>query len=211
MKKGFLEQMLGPCGKRWQPKGPAKPKSLVLIKIMVVALLVSIQVPRSKRIDLKCKMGGPFRPTLGGDGALVLPMDRMITLERTAPQPSLPRPPKLSLNSNQTAKSKFVKDKYAYVDLHVGCDYNNQGFYCPNSPISEFTMDYYEYEQGQKQILVKGRLKEHVKFWVENRASEFIIDTIKMGIKSLLLLDQIGQWQLTTNQLLTIVFLFSRQ
>ena len=168
--------------KRRQPRGPAKPKSLVLIMIMVVALVDSIQVPRSKRIDLKCKMGGPIRPTSGGDGALVLPVDRMITLERTAPQPSLPRPPKLSLKSNQTAKSKFVKDKYADVDLHVGYDDNNQGFYCPNSPISEFTTDY-EYEQGQKQILVKGRLKEHVKFWVENGASEFIIDTIKNGYK----------------------------
>ena len=175
MKKGFLEQMLGPCGKRRQPRGPAKPKILVLIMILVVALLVSIQVPRIKRIDLKCRMGGPFRPTSVGDGALVLPVDRMITLERTVPQPSLPRPPKLGLNSNQTAKSKFVKHKYAYVDLD-----NNQGFYCSNCPISQFTTDYYEYEQGQKQILVKGRLKEHVKFWVENGASEFIIDIIKI-------------------------------
>jgi len=46
-----------------------------------------------------------------------------------------------------------------------------------------FTDDYYEYEQGQKEILVKSRLKNHVQFWKDIGANQFILDTIQMVIK----------------------------
>lgn len=51
------------------------------------------------------------------------------------------------------------------------------------SDIDLLTEDYYEYEQGEKQILVKGRLCQNVNFWREIGASEFIIDTIRFGYK----------------------------
>jgi hypothetical protein len=37
-----------------------------------------------------------------------------------------------------------------------------------------FTHDYYEYEQRQKHIIVKGRLRENLCFWQEIGFSEFI-------------------------------------
>ncbi|XP_052253990.1 uncharacterized protein LOC127860151 [Dreissena polymorpha] len=46
-----------------------------------------------------------------------------------------------------------------------------------------FTDDYYEYEQGQKEILVKSRLKNHVQFWRDIGANQFILDTIQNGYK----------------------------
>ena len=46
-----------------------------------------------------------------------------------------------------------------------------------------FTHDFYEYEQGQKSIIVKGRLKKHVSFWRSINAGEYILDIIENGYK----------------------------
>ncbi|KAH3726213.1 hypothetical protein DPMN_052070 [Dreissena polymorpha] len=46
-----------------------------------------------------------------------------------------------------------------------------------------FTDDYYEYKQGKKEILVKSRLKNHVQFWKDIGANQFILDTIQNGYK----------------------------
>lgn len=56
----------------------------------------------------------------------------------------------------------FIKDEYDY---------------------SRFTHDFYEYEQGQKNILVKGRLKKHVSFWRSIGSSEYVLDVIENGYK----------------------------
>ena len=46
------------------------------------------------------------------------------------------------------------------------------------------TNDYYEYEQGQKDILVKGRLRQNIQFWKDTlQANDFIIDVIENGYK----------------------------
>lgn len=46
-----------------------------------------------------------------------------------------------------------------------------------------FTEDYFEYEQGQKDIIVKNRLRTHINFWREIGANQFILDTILYGYK----------------------------
>ena len=46
-----------------------------------------------------------------------------------------------------------------------------------------FTENYFEYEQGQKDIIVKNRLKNHIAFWKKIGASQFILDTISNGFK----------------------------
>ena len=46
-----------------------------------------------------------------------------------------------------------------------------------------FTNDYYEYEQGQKHIIVRGRLKKNIQFWQYIGASDFILDVIENGYK----------------------------
>lgn len=46
-----------------------------------------------------------------------------------------------------------------------------------------FTHDYYEYEQGQKHIIVKGRLKLNIQFWEDIGASHYVIDILMNGYK----------------------------
>ena len=45
------------------------------------------------------------------------------------------------------------------------------------------TEDYFEYEQGSSDIIVKGRLKSHVQFWKDIGSYPFIIDVIENGYK----------------------------
>ena len=46
------------------------------------------------------------------------------------------------------------------------------------------TNDYYEYEQGQNEIIVKGRLKNNIHYWkTVLKANSFVIDTIENGYK----------------------------
>lgn len=51
-------------------------------------------------------------------------------------------------NQKQT---DFIQDEYLFLDT-----FDNKQY---------FTDDYHEYEQGQAQIIVKGRLKTHFVFW----------------------------------------------
>jgi hypothetical protein len=46
-----------------------------------------------------------------------------------------------------------------------------------------FTHDFHEYEQGQKCIIVKGRLRKNIQFWRDIGASDFILDVLKFGYK----------------------------
>ena len=48
---------------------------------------------------------------------------------------------------------------------------------------SRFTCDYFIYEQGQKDIIVRKRLKEHIQFWKDIGANQFILDSIEYGYK----------------------------
>jgi len=48
---------------------------------------------------------------------------------------------------------------------------------------TRFTHDFYEYEQGQRHIIVKDRLKEHVQFWRNIGTTNFILDIIENGYK----------------------------
>ena len=63
-------------------------------------------------------------------------------------------------------KHDYLKDKYSY------CDSDN---------LENFTTDYFEYEQGQKPIIVKDRLKPNVDFWKALGAGNLILDTILNG------------------------------
>ena len=66
-------------------------------------------------------------------------------------------------------ETNFVKDEYNSND---------------SSNLNDiFTNDYYEYEQGGANIIVKGRLKDNIQFWIDIGAYDFVIDTIKNGYK----------------------------
>ena len=49
--------------------------------------------------------------------------------------------------------------------------------------LNRFTHDIYEYEQGQKSIIVRNRLKDNISLWRTIGASDFILDVIGNGYK----------------------------
>lgn len=63
-----------------------------------------------------------------------------------------------------------MKDEY--FSSHSNDNLNNT---------SEFTSDYYEYEQNQTKIIVKGRLKQNFEFWRAIGANEYVLDVIENG------------------------------
>ncbi|CAG2193676.1 unnamed protein product [Mytilus edulis] len=68
-------------------------------------------------------------------------------------------------------RNDFIKDEY----LNISSDSQSSAHY--------LTHDYFEYEQGQAKIVVKGRLKRHIDFWYSIGCYDFIIDTILHGYK----------------------------
>lgn len=68
-------------------------------------------------------------------------------------------------------ENKDMKDEY--FSLHSNTSLANNA--------CEFTTDYYEYEQNQTNILVKGRLKQNIDFWRKIGANEFVLDVIENG------------------------------
>ena len=53
---------------------------------------------------------------------------------------------------------------------------------CVNENCNDYT-DYFEFEQGQKNINVKGRLKKHLQFWKDIGANSYILSVIETGYK----------------------------
>ena len=49
----------------------------------------------------------------------------------------------------------------------------------------DYEKDLYEFEQFQKPVMVKGRLKQNLEYWEDVGASDFIISTINEGYKML--------------------------
>lgn len=92
----------------------------------------------------------------------VLPVVTTPTSEETVP--SLDQQPHPQWNSQQQQQAPGT-DKDEYFDY------------------TRFTHEFYEYEQGQKNIIVKGRLKKNVEFWKSIGASDFIVDVIENGYK----------------------------
>ena len=75
------------------------------------------------------------------------------------------------LQQRSQRQSEELKDEY-FDEL------NNFHYEC-----NELTDNYHEYEQGQGQIIVKGRLKSRIAYWKEIGAYDFILDTIENGYK----------------------------
>ena len=104
-----------------------------------------------------------------------LPVERQTTSVETV---RIPEPHQHSSNSSQLPRSEAVttgespdfdiEDEYS---LYTDFDHDR------------FTENYFEYKQGQKDIIVKNRLKNHIAFWKKIGASQFILDTISNGFK----------------------------
>ena len=88
--------------------------------------------------------------------------ERAPTCDGTAPISVQPQQLSNPQVPSEATQGKPLKDEYDY---------------------DRFTHDYFEYEQGQKSILVKGRLKMHINFWRSIGASDFILDIIENGYK----------------------------
>ena len=81
----------------------------------------------------------------------------------------------IGLGEQQTFEPGQIKDEYFENFTHSESDFTQD----------MFTSDFYEYEQGQKDILVKGRLKQNIEFWksIVSDKNDFIIDIILNGYK----------------------------
>ena len=87
----------------------------------------------------------------------------------------------LSNITPQPSRSDF--DQTVHVDRNAQTfkdEYFSDIYFDTNS---DLTHDFYEYEQGQKDIIVKGRLKANIQFWKNINANSFVIDTIENGYK----------------------------
>ena len=84
----------------------------------------------------------------------------------------------MSTAVNQQPKpgpSEFLKDEYFnYLEL----SHDNL---VDNHIDGNLTNNYFEYELGQSDIIVKGRLRKNIQFWIDIGAPKFIIDTIRHG------------------------------
>ncbi|CAC5423237.1 unnamed protein product [Mytilus coruscus] len=100
---------------------------------------------------------------LNGDHASTV--GRINTGELTAPS-------KTTRQQHHTKETSFVKDEYNFDISSLDNEY-----------AQNFTHDYYEYEQDGTDIIVKGRLKENIQFWINIGAYDYIIDTIRDGYK----------------------------
>ena len=76
--------------------------------------------------------------------------------------------------SKQRPETEFVKDEYFVYNVENSDNSDH---------IEKFTHDYFEYEQGHANIIVKGRLKSNMQFWIDKGAYDFIINTIRDGYK----------------------------
>ena len=63
-----------------------------------------------------------------------------------------------------------MKDEYSLLNLKYDIS-------------DELTHDYYEYEQNETEIVVRGRLKDNILFLQSIHTSDFILDCIREGYK----------------------------
>ena len=66
----------------------------------------------------------------------------------------------------------MIKDEYFNIN-----DCNNLSL--DFGEISNLTHEYYEYEQGQADIIVKSRLKKHYNFWKNIGCYDYILHYIQ--------------------------------
>lgn len=99
--------------------------------------------------------GVPFEPTEDA----VSPAVHSLTGARIVHSLSSSQPQIQPRSSSGVEKERadFLKDEYFLTD------------------------NFYEYEQGQAEILVKDRLRKNVGFWRNIGASQFVLDTITNG------------------------------
>lgn len=83
--------------------------------------------------------------------------------------------------SQRSRSDSVTDDDHAVPDFDFRDEYLNSNIVDYDK--SRFTEEFIVYEQGQKEIIVKNRLREHIKFWENIGANQFILDTIKYGYK----------------------------
>ena len=99
--------------------------------------------------------GVPFEPTEDADSPAVHSLTgARIVLSVSSSQPQIP--PRSSSRVGEE-RVDFLKDENFLTD------------------------NFYEYEQGQIEILVRNRLRKNVGFWRNKEASQFVLDTVTNG------------------------------
>ena len=115
--------------------------------------------------------------------------------------------PRVRCSSHQTPSTRNepdlmrdsldIEDEYFSVGNEFDCD--------------RFTQDYFEYEQVQKDIIVKNRLRNHIDIWRKIGTNQFILDTIMYGYKILFNSCRLHLSQKIISLLYKIVLLYARR
>ena len=106
----------------------------------------------------------------------VTPAENTTTSVKRVPTPrallnnNLSYLPRNELGPSGESPQSDIEDKYS---MHMYTDFDHD----------RFTENYFEYEQGQKDIIMKNRLRNHFGFWEKIGANQFILDTILHGYK----------------------------
>ena len=75
-------------------------------------------------------------------------------------------------------KTEFIKDKHSLITTDI-----DTKFELSVNESDNLTHDYYEYEQGQANIIDKDKLKDYYSFWKSIGCYDYILDTILNGYK----------------------------
>ena len=129
-------------------------------------------------MDLSCTMDNPCLAR-ADISAEVNNKENVITvdLSNAGEANVLSTPDQPCQNQNKT---EFIKDKYSLITTDIATKLE-----LSVNESDNLTHDYYEYEQGQANIIVKDRLKNHYSFWKSIGCYDYILDTILNGYKIL--------------------------
>lgn len=174
------------------PRGNLSLRSLMDTLIVLGLVEVTVNKPQSLGLEALMEQGySPFevtnrylalheaQPRMHMD--LVLPVEKQTTSDDTVPistETTNLTSPRRSENvqitlENPTEKPDDFRDEYLSCSIFRSVNFDND----------RFTDDYFVYEQGQKDIIVRHRLRDHIEFWRRIESSKFIVDTIINGYK----------------------------
>lgn len=134
-----------------------------------VLLLTSVSLIRPVRLRTSFFVDIVGKPELG---VRATPVENSGIFGEFAPKPTS--------SSGSTSKGREKKQNDLVSDKSFLCNTIVPDYRCHEF---DFTDEYYEYEQGQADILVKGRLKARSQFWKSIGANSFILDVIEHGYK----------------------------
>lgn len=181
MSLGFSGQNLGPCVRRRHSKRLTKSLN-PLLRLLLLMFSLSGRLETFFPHNTREHHNGSsflFVPPQLQEGLSdpALPAEKLPTSVVTAPTPTA-HSSLIPQQRNEVLST--ADDNDIYADSNFEDEYSINRF---DYDQTRFTDNFYEYEQGQKDIIVKNRLRDHIQFWKDIGANQYILDCIYNGYK----------------------------